>query len=63
MRRARQTAKTIAEALGVDAEYSADLREFNNGVAANRRREEVQELYVEPKDNLLDWQPYPGAET
>jgi len=63
LRRARQTAEVIAEALGVEAKYSADLREFNNGVAANKRREEVQELYVEPGDSLLDWQPYPEAET
>lgn len=63
LRRARQTAEKIAEALGAEAEYRADLREFNNGVAANKRREEVQELYVEPGDSLLDWQPYPGAET
>ncbi len=63
LRRARQTAEKITEALGVEAEYRADLREFNNGVAANKRREEVQELYVEPGDSLLDWQPYPEAET
>jgi probable phosphoglycerate mutase len=63
LKRARQTAEAIAEALGVEAAYSTDLREFNNGVAANKRREEVQELYVEPGDSLLDWQPYPGAET
>ena len=63
LRRARQTAETIGEALGVAAEFSADLREFNNGVAANRRREDVQGLYVEPSGSLLDWQPYPEAET
>ena len=63
LRRARQTAEKIAEALGAEAEYRADLREFNNGVAANKRREEAQELYVEPGDSLLDWQPYPEAET
>lgn len=63
LRRARQTAEAMAEALGVETEYSTDLREFNNGVAANKRREEVQEIYVEPGDSLLDWQPYPEAET
>lgn len=63
LRRARQTTEAIAEALGAEAECSADLREFNNGVAANKRREEVQELYVEPGDSFLDWQPYPEAET
>jgi len=63
LRRARQTAEMIAEALGAAAEYRTDLREFNNGVAANKRREEVQEFYVEPEGSLLDWQPYPGAET
>ena len=55
--------KDLAEALGAEAECSADLREFNNGVAANKRREEVQELYVAPGDSFLDWQPYPEAET
>ena len=44
LKRARQTAEAIAETLGVEAAYSTDLREFNNGVAANKRREEVQEL-------------------
>ena len=63
LRRARQTAEKIAKLLGVEAEYSVDLREFNNGVAANKRREEVQMFYVEPGDSLLDWQPYPEAET
>lgn len=63
LRRAKQTAEKIAKLLGVEAEYSADLREFNNGVAANKRREEVQMFYVEPGDSLLDWQPYPEAET
>ena len=63
LRRARQTAEIIGEALGVAPEYVAGVREFNNGVAAGKTKQESREFYVEPHEPLLDWQPYPGAET
>ena len=63
LRRTRETAETISEALGVQPEYNAGVREFNNGIAADKTKQEVQEFYVEPNEPLLDWQPYPGSET
>lgn len=63
LRRARETAEIIAEALGVQPEYNAGVRELNNGIAADKTQQEVQAFYVEPHEPLLDWQPYPGSET
>jgi broad specificity phosphatase PhoE len=63
LRRARQTAEIIGEALGVEPEYVAGVRELNNGVAAGKTKQESREFFVEPHEPLLDWQPYPGAET
>lgn len=63
LRRARETAEIISEALGVKPEYNAGIRELNNGIAAGKTQQEVQAFYVEPHEPLLDWQPYPGSET
>lgn len=63
LKRARQTADIIAEAVGREPIPSRELREFNNGVAAGRAKEEVAHLYRPPSDPIMDWQPYPEAET
>jgi probable phosphoglycerate mutase len=63
LRRARQTAEIIGEALGAAPEYVAGVRELNNGVAAGKTKQESREFFVEPHEPLLDWQPHPGAET
>jgi probable phosphoglycerate mutase len=63
LRRTRETAEIVSEALGVRPEYNPGIRECNNGVAADKTKQEVRELYVEPREPLLDWRPYPGSET
>jgi probable phosphoglycerate mutase len=63
LKRAHQTAEIIAEELGREPILSRELREFNNGVAANRKKAEVEHLYRSPTDPIMDWQPYPEAET
>jgi probable phosphoglycerate mutase len=63
LRRAVQTAEVICEELGGKLEFSESLREFNNGIAANRYREEVQEYFTEATEPYLDWQPWPEGET
>ena len=63
IKRAHQTAEIIGQEIGVKPIPSQDLREFNNGVAANRTKTEVAHLYSLPSDPIMDWQPYPEAET
>ncbi len=63
LKRAKQTADIIAKVTGVQPIPSDGLREFNNGVAADRNKSEVAHLYRPPIDTILDWQPYPEAET
>ncbi|MDP6458543.1 MAG: histidine phosphatase family protein [Candidatus Bathyarchaeota archaeon] len=63
LKRAHQTAEIIAEEVGREMIPSQELREFNNGVAANRKKAEVKHLYRSPSDPIMDWQPYPEAET
>ena len=63
LKRARQTAEIIAEAVGLEPIPSWELREFNNGVAANRTKAEVAHLYRPSSELIMDWQPYPEAET
>jgi probable phosphoglycerate mutase len=63
LKRAHQTADIIAETVGHEPIPSRELREFNNGVAANKTNEEVAHLYRPPSEPIMDWQPYPESET
>jgi probable phosphoglycerate mutase len=63
IRRATQTAEIIAEATGITPIPEPGLREFNNGVAADKTTAEAEKLYTPPTDPIMDWQPYPEAET
>ena len=63
IKRAYQTAEIIGQEIGVKPIPSQGLREFNNGVAADRTKTEVAHLYSPPSDPIMDWQPYPEAET
>jgi probable phosphoglycerate mutase len=63
IKRAHQTAEIIGREIGVNPILSQGLREFNNGVAADRTKAEVAHLYRSPSDPIMDWQPYPEAET
>ena len=66
LRRARETAEIIAEHLRVSPQLEPGLREYNNGQAANMRKEDADRIQVPPPDTreaALDWAPYPGSET
>jgi probable phosphoglycerate mutase len=65
LKRAAQTAASIAAALGVAAEPDARLREHNNGDAADLTHDEARERWPDwygrplPLDEVI----YPGSET
>ena len=61
--RARETSDVIAEQTGQKAEYHLDLRELNNGVAANKTVEEARRLSLPMTEPAIDWVPYPEAES
>ena len=66
--RAAQTAEIISSSLrraGWPTVVGArpGLREFNNGQAANLTKAEAMEIGIPRTDPLIDWVPYPGAES
>jgi broad specificity phosphatase PhoE len=61
--RAVQTAQPYSDLTGIPIETHRELREINNGVAAGKRKSEVEHLYIEPCEPILDWCPYPEAES
>jgi broad specificity phosphatase PhoE len=61
--RAVQTAQPYSDLTGVKIGSHVELREINNGVAAGRRKSEVEALYIKPCEPILDWCPYPEAES
>jgi len=63
IKRATQTAEIIAEATGLTPIPDPGLREFNNGIAADKTKAEAEPYYTPPTEPILDWQPFPGAET
>jgi len=63
LKRAAQTAEIISEETGLNIIPEKGFRECNNGVAAGKTKEEVEEYHVPPTRPLLDWRQYPGAET
>jgi probable phosphoglycerate mutase len=60
--RASETARIICGQLGIDPGFEDDLREFNNGSAANLSVEEARKIQNPPTQPLVDYVPYPGAE-
>jgi probable phosphoglycerate mutase len=63
LKRAWQTAQTIADHTGVQPVPELGLREFNNGLAANKTQEEAEQLREPLPAWPLDWQPWPQSET
>lgn len=63
LKRALETAEIVGGELGLTPMPAQELRELNNGVAAGKSKEEAKQYFCEPREPLLDWQCYPGAET
>ena len=63
LRRAGQTAQIVAEALGTQPILTEALREFNNGVARGLTRFEAERLLLAATEPIIDWIPYPEAES
>ncbi len=63
LKRAWQTAEIIARRTGLQPIPEPGLREFNNGLAANRTQGEAQQLEQPMPASSLDWQPWPESET
>ncbi|MGD9496936.1 MAG: histidine phosphatase family protein [Armatimonadota bacterium] len=62
LRRAQQSAEIIGECVGLAPIYDEDLREFNNGEAANLSVNAAQKIQLPPTRPLVQYRPYPGAE-
>ncbi|NLO06572.1 MAG: histidine phosphatase family protein [candidate division WS1 bacterium] len=60
--RASETARIVCGQLGIKPVFDGDLREFNNGQAANMTWEQAQAIQNPPTQPLVDYVPYPGAE-
>lgn len=63
LRRAQQTALAIQEQSGQAIIFDPRLRELDNGAAAGLTRAEAKKLYRPPTQPMLDWVPYPDAES
>jgi broad specificity phosphatase PhoE len=63
LKRALQTAEIIGKEIGLTPDPVPELRAPNNGVAAGKSREEAKQYTLELTTPVLDWQPYPQAET
>jgi probable phosphoglycerate mutase len=63
LRRAVQTAAIIGEALEIEPSIYPPLADLNNGLAAGKTHIEARRLALPPTDPILDWQPYPHAES
>lgn len=63
LQRTVQTSQIIGEALHLPVEISTHIRDLNNGLAAGKTHAEAQEIALEPTEPIVDWQPYPQAES
>ncbi|MDB5084146.1 MAG: protein containing Phosphoglycerate mutase domain [Bacilli bacterium] len=63
LQRARKTAELIGQPLMAVPKVVHALRELNNGIAANKSKEEIEKLRIPMTEPVLDWIPYPEAES
>lgn len=63
LKRAVETAHIIGEYLNKHPMLVPDLREHNNGVAANMTRKKADKIKNPVTDPIMDWIPYPEAES
>ncbi len=61
--RAAETAELIGESISVRPVLVSNLRELNNGQAANLSQAEAEKIANPITEPLADWRPYPGAES
>ena len=61
--RARETALIIGSILGVSPIVEGALRDINWGIAVDMPLEEARKLELEKTEPLLDWVPFPQAES
>lgn len=61
--RTAETADIIAERIGARPEPTAGLRELNNGAAAGLTHEDAARIAIPISAPLVDWAPYPDAES
>lgn len=61
--RAVQTAQIIGRIIGIDPQFEEALREMNWGIAYDMTLEKAQELELTKTEPLIDWIPFPGAES
>ncbi len=61
--RAHETALGIAESLDIQPVPAEGLRELNNGVAAGMTKSEAEKAAIPITEPILDWTPYPEAES
>lgn len=61
--RASDTAVIIGEMISSSPVIVKELRELSNGLAANKTKEQAEKLKLPRTDPILDWIPYPGAES
>lgn len=63
LQRARQTAQIIASRLAVEVQVYEALTDLNNGVAAGKTHQQARLYALPPSEPVIDWLPYPQAET
>jgi probable phosphoglycerate mutase len=63
LQRAVQTAAIIGETLDLEPHIYPALADLNNGLAAGKTHIEAQNLALPPSEPILDWRPYPQAES
>jgi probable phosphoglycerate mutase len=63
LRRARQTALIIARKMGLELQVYTSLVDLNNGMAAGKTHAQAKSYANPPSEPLVDWQPFPQAET
>jgi broad specificity phosphatase PhoE len=61
--RAKQTAEVIGSAINIVPVLCLELRELNNGVARNTPLAEAERLRLPVTEPIIDWIPYPEAES
>jgi probable phosphoglycerate mutase len=63
LRRALETAQIIGRELSLAPQPVPELRDINNGIAAGKTEAEAERYLLPRTEPLLDWCPYPQAET